>query len=161
MKNTLTILGCLIFFLMGQSCSYKKAQFVGTPFEKNDLVSDEIFSKKNMIDLTKHLQDHYETTGLIILKDGKMIYEYGDVKEVSYIASCRKSVLSILFGKYVENGGIDLQQEIGSLGIEERDGLLPIEKTAKVDHIITARSGVFYTPANDGYDKKMFWNEEV
>ena len=45
-------------------------------------------------------------------------------------------------------------ETLGELQIDDNDGLLPIEKTAKVDHIITARSGVFHTPANGGYDKK-------
>lgn len=58
----------------------------------------------------------------------------------------------MLYGKYVEDGSIDLDQTIGSLGLEEDDGLLEIEKEATVDHLITARSGVFHIPANGGYD---------
>ena len=56
---------------------------------------------------------------MMIIKDGKILYEYGDIDEVSYIASCRKSVLSMLYGKYVENGTIDLNQTIGDMGIDE------------------------------------------
>jgi CubicO group peptidase (beta-lactamase class C family) len=90
---------------------------------------------------------------MLVLKDGKIIYEYGDIENVGYIASCRKSVLGILYGKYVENGTIDLNQTIGEIGIDEDEGLTDIEKTATVDHIINSRSGIFYQPANSGYDE--------
>ena len=61
--------------------------------------------------------------------------------------------MSILYGKYVKNGTIDLNQTIGEIGIDEDKGLLDIEKTATINNIITARSGVFYKPANGGYDE--------
>ena len=60
----------------------------------------------------------------------------------------------MLYGKYVEDGTINLEQSIGELGIDEDDGLLSQEKEATVRDIITARSGVFHIPANGGYDKK-------
>ena len=90
---------------------------------------------------------------MLVLKDGKILFEYGDIQDISYLASCRKSILSILYGKYVENGTIDLNQSIGEIGIEEDKGLLEIEKYATVDHIINSRSGVFYQPENRGYDE--------
>lgn len=99
------------------------------------------------------LKNNYETTGLQIIKGREVVFEYGNLSQVSYIASCRKSVLSILYGKYVENGRIDLNETIGQIGIDEDDGLLEIEKSAKVDDIITSRSGVFHIPANGGYDE--------
>ncbi len=40
-----------------------------------------------------------ETTGLMIVVGGKSLFEYGDLTELSYIASVRKSVLSMLYGK--------------------------------------------------------------
>lgn len=89
----------------------------------------------------------------MVLKDGEIVYEYGDTSELYYIASCRKSVLSILYGKYVESGKIDLDDTIGELGIDDKDTLLDIEKQATVRDIISSRSGVFHVPANGGYDK--------
>ena len=73
------------------------------------------------------------TTSLMIVKAGKIVYSYGDTAEVSYLASARKSVLSMLYGKYVASGKIDLKRTIGDLGINEGGaGLLPIEKTATI-----------------------------
>jgi CubicO group peptidase (beta-lactamase class C family) len=111
------------------------------------------FQQHQKDSLTSYIEQHLETTGMLILQDGNVIFEYGDIEEVSYLASCRKSVLSILYGKYVEDGTIDLNETIGAIGIDEKDGLLPIEKQATVEDIITSRSGVFHQPANGGYDE--------
>ena len=90
------------------------------------------------------------TTGLMIVVGGKEMYSYGDVSEVSYIASCRKSVLSMMYGKYVHNGTIDLDATVDELGIDDIGGLLPAEKRATVRDLISARSGCYHPAANDG-----------
>lgn len=90
------------------------------------------------------------TTGLMIIVHGRVAFQYGDVKEVSYIASCRKSVLSMMYGNYVANGKIKLDQTMGNLKIDDVGGLLPIEKTATVLDLITARSGVYHPASNAG-----------
>ena len=88
--------------------------------------------------------DSTVVTGLMIIHDGQVVFEYGDIQENSYIASCRKSVLAMLYGKYVESGTIDLNKTIKELGIDDVEGLLPIEKKATVEDLITARSGVYH-----------------
>ncbi|MBQ7190928.1 MAG: serine hydrolase [Kiritimatiellae bacterium] len=90
------------------------------------------------------------TTGMMIVIHGKVAYTFGDVKQVSYIASCRKSILDMLYGKYVANGEIDLNQTVGELGITDVGGLLPIETTATVRDLISARSGVYHDASNPG-----------
>ncbi|MBR4171511.1 MAG: serine hydrolase [Kiritimatiellae bacterium] len=90
------------------------------------------------------------TTGLMIIVHGGVAYQYGDVKEVSYIASCRKSILSLMYGNFVENGQIDLKKTVGDLKITDVGGLLPIETTATVLDLITARSGVYHPASNPG-----------
>ncbi len=132
----------------------RSAQFEGTPFDTHTSLEGTEYTQERLDSLTVFLEQNLETTGMLILQNGKILYKYGDIEEVSYIASCRKSVLSILYGKYVENGTIDLNETIGNIGIDEDKGLLDIEKTATVNNIITSRSGVFYEPANAGYDKE-------
>lgn len=142
----------ILFFLVKYRTH--KAAFKGTPLNKIQSLNGSEFNQDKLNNITKYLKDSSETTGIVMLHDGKVVYEYGNIKEVSYIASCRKSVLSMLYGKHVENGAINLNHTIGNLEIDEEDGLLPIEKEATVDNIITSRSGVFHIPANGGYDKK-------
>jgi len=129
----------------------RKGIFQGTSLKLNNTSG---LNKIELEPITAFLKDSSNTTALVVLKDGKITYSYGNVSEISYLASCRKSVLAMLYGKHVENGTIDLNETIGSIGIDENDGLLPIEKQATVDHIITSRSGVFHVPANGGYDEK-------
>ena len=151
MRRIFITIGTIVLLI---GCGTSKAQFVGTPFENHSSFETTGFTQERLDSMTNFLKNNLETTGMLILQNGKILYEYGDIEEVSYIASCRKSVLSILYGKYVENGTIDLQQTIGDIGIDEKDGLLPQEKEATVNDIITARSGVFHIPANGGYDEK-------
>lgn len=155
--KTLSIKGTLFLLLitiLNYSCSSPKPQFKGSEFVRHKTLNGTDFTQQRLDSLTNFLKNDLETTGMIILKDGKILYEYGDIEEVSFTASCRKSILSIIYGKYVENGTIDLNQTIGEIGIDEDDGLLEIEKSATVDHILNSSSGVFLEPVNGGYDKK-------
>lgn len=119
------------------------------------------YSSAKLADLTSYIEKNLSTTSMMVVVDGKVIYEYvrgnRTLADTVKIASCRKSLLSMMYGKYVENGTIDLEATLEDLGIDEdpatTDGvLLPIEKKAKVRHLITARSGVYHMPSNDGDD---------
>lgn len=143
----------LFSFASPQTWFYKSAAYEGVPFERISPGAKTSFTKEKLNEIKNYLKEESETSSMMILENGKVVFEYGDVSQISYIASARKSILAMLYGKYVENGSIDLQETIGSIGMDENDGLLPIEKQAKVDHIITARSGVFHIPANGGYDE--------
>ena len=86
----------------------------------------------------------------MIVHQGKVVFTYGDVKENSYIASCRKSVLAMLYGKHVLSGKIKLGQTLDSLNIDDIGGLLPNEKKATIKDVLSARSGVFHAASNPG-----------
>lgn len=94
--------------------------------------------------LKQFIIDSANTTGMMVIQHGKVIFSYGDIQELSYIASCRKSVLSILYGPFVENGKIDLNKTLEQLNIDDLGGLLPIEKKATILNLLTARSGVYH-----------------
>ena len=109
--------------------------------------------------------ENMSTTSLMIAVGGKVIFSYGDVTENVRIASCRKSLLSTLYGKYVENGTIDLNKTLADLGIDEDEdswggsavnwdggALLESEKQATIKDLLTARSGCFHKPSNSGDD---------
>lgn len=84
------------------------------------------------------------TTAFLVVTGGRIAYAYGDIAQPSYLASARKSVLSMLYGKYVANGTIDLDRTMNELGIDEADGLLPIERTARIRDLLIASSGVYH-----------------
>ncbi|MDY8135999.1 serine hydrolase [Aquimarina sp. 2201CG5-10] len=153
-KSLLTtrILLCIIALIVFESCGTHKPQFEGTPLEKHTSLAETGFTQQKLDSLRNYIDENLTTTGMIILKNGKLLFEYGDVQDLSYLASVRKSILSMLYGKYVENGIIDLDETIGDIGVEEDSKLTEVEKSATVYDIINSRSGVFYTPVNPGSD---------
>ena len=92
------------------------------------------------------------TTAFLVVTGGRIAYAYGDIAQPSYLASARKSVLSMLYGKYVADGTIDLDRTMNELGIDEADGLLPIEKTARIRDLLIASSGVYHAAGSPGDD---------
>ena len=108
------------------------------------------YDEKKLEDLRSYIIDSMNTTGLMVIVGGESIFEFGAIDRISYIASCRKSVLAMLYGKYVENGTINLDMTLGELGITDHGGLLPIEQTATVRHLIQARSGIYHAASNSG-----------
>lgn len=108
------------------------------------------FNDQKVKDLRRYIIDSMHTTGLMVIVGGECIFQYGNIESVSYIASCRKSVLSILYGKYVKNGTIDLNKTLGEVGITDHGGLLPIEQKAKIAHLLQARSGIYHQASNSG-----------
>jgi CubicO group peptidase (beta-lactamase class C family) len=92
------------------------------------------------------------STGLTVVVGGRVIFDYGDTDTVSYVASVRKSILSMLYGIRVKRGEIDLDATLASLNINDRGGLTDAERQARVRDLLTARSGVFHPAANQGDD---------
>lgn len=108
------------------------------------------WDSSRMADFRRYIIDSTHITGLMIIHKGKVVFEYGDVIENSYIASCRKSVLSMLYGSYVLDGTIQLEKSIGDLMIDDVEGILPIEKQATIADLISARSGVYHPEGYPG-----------
>lgn len=89
-------------------------------------------------------------TGFVAIYQGRILFQYGDISENSYIASCRKSVLAMMYGKYINSGQIRLDKSLAQLGMDDVGGLSPMEKTATIRDVISARSGVFHAASNSG-----------
>lgn len=92
------------------------------------------------------------TTAMMAVAGGRVVYEYGDVTTVSYLASVRKSVLAMLFGNYVASGKIKLDETLAELKIDDIGGLTDAEKQATIADLLGARSGVYHAASNAGDD---------
>jgi CubicO group peptidase (beta-lactamase class C family) len=92
------------------------------------------------------------TTALMAVVGGRVLFDYGDVTRVSYLASVRKSVLSMLIGIHRERGLIDMSRTLEQMGIDDHGGLSAEEKQATVLDLITARSGIYHEASNSGDD---------
>ncbi|MDH5433672.1 MAG: serine hydrolase, partial [Gammaproteobacteria bacterium] len=122
------------------------------PNENWDVVSNPEkagFSQQELAELTEFLKTQ-NTQSMHVSINGWQVYTYGDVTKVGYLASVRKSLLAMMYGKYVKDGTINLSSTLEELGIDDVDGLLPIEKQATVKNLITATSGIYHKAANGG-----------
>jgi CubicO group peptidase (beta-lactamase class C family) len=140
----------LIISLLLLGCSSEAQIYPNENWATQENPSETGWSETGRSTFRRYIIDSTNITGLVIVHKGEIILEYGDISENSYIASCRKSVLAMLFGKYVENGTLDLDKTLEDLNINDVSKLLPIEKKATLKDLIAARSGVYLNGSNSG-----------
>jgi CubicO group peptidase (beta-lactamase class C family) len=116
----------------------------------SDDKTTESWDMNRINNLKRFIIDSTNATGMVAIHSGKVLFDYGDTKETSYLASCRKSILSMLYGPFVANHTIDLATTIEQMGLDDVGGLLPIEKKATIKDLLTARSGVYHPASNEG-----------
>ncbi|MDH5804496.1 MAG: beta-lactamase family protein [Gemmatimonadota bacterium] len=126
--------------------------FPGTSWEyiERGQLEQSGWSPEVLRNLFNFIRDSANTTGLVVVDGGRIAFSFGDIEELSYLASVRKSILAILYGRYVEDGTIDLERTLNQLGVDDHGGLLDVEKQATIHHLITARSGVYHPASNGG-----------
>ncbi|MBI1898266.1 MAG: serine hydrolase [Acidobacteria bacterium] len=90
-----------------------------------------------------------DTTAVMVVAGGKVLFEHGDLARLSYLASARKSVLAMLYGNYVASGKVNLARKLSDLDITDHD-LRPAEREVTVEQLISARSGVYHPASNPG-----------
>lgn len=87
------------------------------------------------------------TKSVMIVENGRLIYAWGDCSEKYYVASVRKSLLSMIYGYYVPSV-ISLDATMGEYGINDIEPELnDDEKQATVRHLLSSSSGVFHPAA--------------
>ena len=85
------------------------------------------------------------TAVLLILKDGREMFRYGDITKKYMCHSIRKPFLGSLYGIYRDRGIIDLDLTLAELGIDDiPPRLTEEEKTATIRHLLLSRSGVYH-----------------
>ena len=87
---------------------------------------------------------------MLVLNGGEVVFSIGAVElyEDAYVASVRKSILSMMYGRWVRRGIIDLSATLKALGIDDLQGLSEREQAATLRHLISARSGVYHPASN-------------
>ena len=88
----------------------------------------------------------FGTDALMLITDGKIIFEYGNTTNILRSHSMRKSLLSALYGIYVSEGNINVNATLEQLNIKESIPLTAQERQATVLDLLKARSGI-YIPA--------------
>lgn len=83
---------------------------------------------------------------LVIMEDGKVVVQWGDVENRVKLSSVRKSLLSAMYGPSVHDGAIDIHATLDEIGIDDSpDSLTSTEQTATVQMLLQARSGIFHS----------------
>ena len=129
----------------------KASVFPGADWERWRSPEAAGFSSQRLAALRKAVEK-LGTSAMVVVSGGRLVFEYGNTADASYVASVRKSVLAMLFGKYVEDGRITLEKTLADLRITDRGGLSPGELQATVGDLLAARSGVYHPASNGGDD---------
>lgn len=97
-----------------------------------------------ILDKAREHTDSIHTSAVVIVHDGVIVDEWGDVEGGYMTHSIRKSFLSALYGNYVKDGVIDMDETMEDLGIEDKHNLTEEEKEATIHDCLKARSGVYH-----------------
>lgn len=89
------------------------------------------------------------STALIVQQAGEVVLSAGQVGRTTSVASVRKSLISILYGIYVDEGLIDLEATLADLRIDDIPPLTPTEQQATVRNLLTSRSGIYHASVYD------------
>lgn len=137
-----------LFLVFANGCSTSIStsdpHFPGDSWEQHPLVSawdTDVFSE---------MHAYAETAGsmaYMVIADGYVVDQWGDVDRKEIIQSARKSILSGLYGPYVEKKILSLDATMADLGIDDIEPLSWAEKMASVRQLLQARSGVYHPSA--------------
>ena len=145
------VTGSLSARAAGSQSGQGSPAFPGKDWERIEKPESIGYSPARLQALRAWLQS-IDTTGLMVAVGGRSLFEYGDLTRLSYLASVRKSVLAMLYGKYVENGTIPLGRTLRDMEFTDVGGLMPQELEATIEDLITARSSVYHPASNAGDD---------
>ena len=95
------------------------------------------------------------TEAMVVVVGGKVIFTYGDVSRPAELSSCWTSLLSILYGRFVQMKRINLDETLESIGITDNVKLERRERSARVRDLIASRSGCYITASNDPPGRKF------
>lgn len=85
---------------------------------------------------------------MLLLYDGKLFFEYGDIHRKLLVHSMRKPLLNALFGIGEARGAVRLDATLAQLGIDDDPpSLTAAEKQAQLIDLLKSRSGVYHPAA--------------
>jgi CubicO group peptidase (beta-lactamase class C family) len=120
--------------------------FPSTNWVQVSNVSDYGWSQEKL-ESAKEFSISSGTESVMIIENGKLIYSWGNCEEKYYVASIRKSFLSMIYGYYV-NSVISLDATLADYNIDDENPQLnDFEKTATIRDLLTSSSGVYHNAA--------------
>lgn len=100
------------------------------------------------------IADAIGTAAWMVVEDGVVVWQWGDVARPFRAHSVRKSLLDALYGIAVGRGEVDRDRTLAGLGIDAEPPLSAGERSARIMHLLESRSGVYRRAAHEseGWD---------
>lgn len=98
------------------------------------------------LEAARAVADSVGSTAVLLVHEGRVVVAWGDVDRPIRTYSVRKSLVSLLYGEPVAAGEIDLDRAVSSYAFPGDLELTEQEGSARVRHLLSARSGI-YLPA--------------
>lgn len=141
-RKSCFILVLLIAYVLGMTSCQER--FPGAEWDRVKNPEDLGYDSEKL-DLAKDYTKTIKTAAVVIVVDGVILDEWGEVETEYNTHSIRKSFLSALYGKYVRSGVIDLDVTMEDLDMDDKPPLSETERQATVRDLIKARSGIYHT----------------
>ncbi|WP_051314709.1 serine hydrolase domain-containing protein [Alteribacter aurantiacus] len=121
-----------------------------TTWDEYDTPEEAGFDEDKLNEARVYFNSLNSTAGIAIYK-GKVLFAWGDIASNTNAHSVRKSILSGMYGSFVEDETIKLDQKIGELGVVDFPPLSSVENQARVKHLLTSRSGVYLRAGEESF----------
>ncbi len=109
-------------------------------------VEDAGFSKAGL-DSVAGAFEQMQSESFMVIHKGNVLLSLGDPSRRFMCHSIRKSFMSAMYGIYLEKGDLDLSKTLKELNIQDKEALTDVELNATVEHLISARSGIYHSAA--------------
>jgi CubicO group peptidase (beta-lactamase class C family) len=154
-KNRRIVSICVFcLFLVSFVPLIAQQQYPGETWERAGKPEDLGYSSERLAK-AKEFAEGLNTSAVVIVVDGVILDQWGEIATKYIVHSIRKSFLSALFGNYVRDGAIDLDATMEDLGIDDQEpSLTEVEKTATVRELLKARSGIYHDAAAESQGMK-------
>ncbi|MFC2082512.1 serine hydrolase domain-containing protein [Candidatus Bipolaricaulota bacterium] len=97
----------------------------------------------------RSVSEQIGSAAVMIIDNGVVVDGWGDLALNYFCHSMRKSLISALYGIYVDKELIDPSKTLEQLGIDDTVPLTDVEKTATVSDLMRARSGIYIRAAGE------------
>ncbi len=166
MKRVIYLIVLLVFIFL--TASPADAQNPGKKWLQYLNPEQAGWSSEKLLDARKYA-DSIGTAAFMLIYDGRVVYSWGEIERRFMCHSVRKSLLSALYGIYVDEGEIDLSKTLAEMGIDDVHSLSEREKQARISDLLKARSGVYHPaayetesmkkarPERDSHEPGTFW----
>ncbi len=140
--KTNSLLAVVFIFVLLSSCA-RPERFPGETWDIAENPERLGFCSGKLAEAKAYSQT-INTAAVVIVSDGMIVDEWGEVNTKYMTHSIRKSFLSAMFGNYVQDLTINIDHTMEDIGIDDDPPLTAVERTATIRDLLKARSGIYH-----------------